>query len=181
MKPTGLRIVEVGPRDGLQNLSGFVATDRKIDLIRRLAACGIQEIQAEGIGQHLLKPRAFPRTTRAKEKEGSVGALKKTRNDGRSCHMHYVLHAVILQCISTSWYAAASSSFSSPRAAGSSRILEKRNPGVASLRGGGDIQRNGMAVSLGIEWQNQRNRRQVQRGRVMNNPILSLAGVEETG
>jgi|GEM_PF-1799745 hypothetical protein len=38
-----------------------------------------------------------------------------------------------------------------------------------------------MAVSLGIEWQNQRNRRQVQRGRVMNNPILSLAGVEETG
>jgi hydroxymethylglutaryl-CoA lyase len=40
-----IHIVEVGPRDGLQNLSGFVKTENKISLIRRLAASGIREIQ----------------------------------------------------------------------------------------------------------------------------------------
>jgi hydroxymethylglutaryl-CoA lyase len=39
-------IVEVGPRDGLQNLSGFVKTPDKIGLIRRLAESGVREIQA---------------------------------------------------------------------------------------------------------------------------------------
>lgn len=41
-----IHIVEVGPRDGLQNLDRFVKTQDKISLIRRLAASGIREIQA---------------------------------------------------------------------------------------------------------------------------------------
>jgi len=72
MKPTGLRIVEVGPRDGLQNLSGFVATDRKIDLIRRLAACGIQEIQAGAF----VNPRTIPQFRDMKEVMAEVRALR---------------------------------------------------------------------------------------------------------
>ena len=51
-----IRIVEVGPRDGLQNISRFVATDRKIGLIRELAACGLKEIQIGGF----VHPRAVP-------------------------------------------------------------------------------------------------------------------------
>jgi hydroxymethylglutaryl-CoA lyase len=51
-----IHIVEVGPRDGLQNLSGFVETGEKIELIRRLAACGIREIQAGAF----VSPRAIP-------------------------------------------------------------------------------------------------------------------------
>ena len=51
-----VRIVEVGPRDGLQNIAQFVATDRKIGLIRELAACGLKEIQ---IGA-FVDPRAIP-------------------------------------------------------------------------------------------------------------------------
>jgi hypothetical protein len=62
---------------------------------------GIQEIQSEGLGQHLLEPRAFSRTARAEEEEGTVGPLEKTRDDGRLCHMRYALHVVILQCIFT--------------------------------------------------------------------------------
>lgn len=41
-----IRIIEVGPRDGLQNLNCFVETEKKVSLIRRLAASGIREIQA---------------------------------------------------------------------------------------------------------------------------------------
>jgi hydroxymethylglutaryl-CoA lyase len=51
-----IRIVEVGPRDGLQNIAQFVATDRKIGLIRRLAACGLKEIQIGGF----VHPQAIP-------------------------------------------------------------------------------------------------------------------------
>ncbi|MCA1952171.1 MAG: hydroxymethylglutaryl-CoA lyase, partial [Hyphomicrobiales bacterium] len=39
-------IVEVGPRDGLQNEPGFVATADKLALIGRLAASGLSRIEA---------------------------------------------------------------------------------------------------------------------------------------
>ncbi|HET9350513.1 MAG TPA: hydroxymethylglutaryl-CoA lyase, partial [Burkholderiales bacterium] len=36
-----VRIVEVGPRDGLQNEPGQVPTDVKVELIERLADAGL--------------------------------------------------------------------------------------------------------------------------------------------
>ncbi|MGV8081707.1 MAG: hydroxymethylglutaryl-CoA lyase [Syntrophales bacterium] len=72
MKPTDLHIVEVGPRDGLQNLSVFVATDRKSDLIRRLAACGVREIQAGAF----VNPRAIPQFRDMKEVLAAVQSLR---------------------------------------------------------------------------------------------------------
>ena len=41
-----IAIIEVGPRDGLQNVAAFVETEQKVSLIRHLAASGIKEIQA---------------------------------------------------------------------------------------------------------------------------------------
>jgi len=46
MFPKQVRIVEVGPRDGLQNEPGVVATAVKIELIHRLAAAGLKAIEA---------------------------------------------------------------------------------------------------------------------------------------
>lgn len=43
---TTVRIVEVGPRDGLQNEKQFVSTDTKLELIERLAAAGLHDIEA---------------------------------------------------------------------------------------------------------------------------------------
>lgn len=51
-----IHIVEVGPRDGLQNLDSFVNTESKISLIRRLAESGIREIQAGAF----VSPKAIP-------------------------------------------------------------------------------------------------------------------------
>jgi len=42
----GVRIVEVGPRDGLQNISKLVSTETKIELIQRLAKSGLSIIEA---------------------------------------------------------------------------------------------------------------------------------------
>jgi hydroxymethylglutaryl-CoA lyase len=44
--PTEVRIVEVGPRDGLQNEKRIVATATKLELIERLAAAGCRSIEA---------------------------------------------------------------------------------------------------------------------------------------
>ena len=45
MSPT-VRIVEVGPRDGLQNEKQTVTTATKLELIGRLAAAGLRDIEA---------------------------------------------------------------------------------------------------------------------------------------
>ena len=44
--PTRVKIVEVGPRDGLQNEKQLVPTETKIELINRLAAAGVSVIEA---------------------------------------------------------------------------------------------------------------------------------------
>ncbi len=44
--PTRVRIVEVGPRDGLQNEKQPVPTAVKVELIRRLGAAGLRHIEA---------------------------------------------------------------------------------------------------------------------------------------
>ena len=44
--PDFVRIVEVGPRDGLQNEPGEVSTDVKIQLIERLADAGLPAVEA---------------------------------------------------------------------------------------------------------------------------------------
>ncbi|KON80179.1 hydroxymethylglutaryl-CoA lyase [Azoarcus sp. PA01] len=44
--PKTVKIVEVGPRDGLQNEKAVVATDTKVELIARLADAGLPAIEA---------------------------------------------------------------------------------------------------------------------------------------
>lgn len=41
-----VRILEVGPRDGLQNINKTISTATKIDLIRRLSETGLTNIEA---------------------------------------------------------------------------------------------------------------------------------------
>ncbi|MEA2110238.1 MAG: hydroxymethylglutaryl-CoA lyase [Pseudomonadota bacterium] len=54
--PEAVTIVEVGPRDGWQNLSEFIPTEQKIVLINALSACGFAEIEVSSF----VSPRAIP-------------------------------------------------------------------------------------------------------------------------
>lgn len=58
-----VRIVEVSPRDGLQNESGFVTTDDKRELIMRLIASGLQCIEATAF----VSPKWVPQMADAAE------------------------------------------------------------------------------------------------------------------
>ena len=62
MKPF-VRIVEVGPRDGLQNESTFISTADKIELIDRLSATGLRSIEATSF----VSPKWVPQLADAAE------------------------------------------------------------------------------------------------------------------
>lgn len=54
--PTRVRIVEMGPRDGLQNEKQIVSTEIKVELIARLGAAGLSAIEAASF----VSPRWVP-------------------------------------------------------------------------------------------------------------------------
>lgn len=58
-----VRIVEVGPRDGLQNETGRVPAETKIALVERLADCGLQSIEVTSF----VSPRWVPQMADADE------------------------------------------------------------------------------------------------------------------
>ena len=61
--PARVRIVEVGPRDGLQNEKVQVATADKIELVDRLSATGLQSIEATSF----VSPKWVPQLDDAAE------------------------------------------------------------------------------------------------------------------
>ncbi len=61
--PAAVRIVEVGPRDGLQNEKTWIPTAAKIELINRLSATGLQSIEATSF----VSPKWVPQLADAAE------------------------------------------------------------------------------------------------------------------
>ena len=61
--PDSVRIVEVGPRDGLQNEPGTVPTAVKVELIERLAAAGLPAVEATSF----VSPKWVPQMADAAE------------------------------------------------------------------------------------------------------------------
>ncbi len=61
--PTNVRLVEVGPRDGLQNEATQISTAVKIELIARLGAAGIRHIEAASF----VSPKWVPQMGDASE------------------------------------------------------------------------------------------------------------------
>ncbi|MEQ9347192.1 MAG: hydroxymethylglutaryl-CoA lyase [Thalassospira sp.] len=61
--PTAVKIVEVGPRDGLQNEKTMVATATKVDLINRLNDAGLSVIEATAF----VSPKWVPQMADAYE------------------------------------------------------------------------------------------------------------------
>ncbi|MCA3132286.1 MAG: hydroxymethylglutaryl-CoA lyase [Betaproteobacteria bacterium] len=61
--PASVRIVDVGPRDGLQNEPGNVPTAVKVELIERLAAAGLPAVEATSF----VSPKWVPQMADAAE------------------------------------------------------------------------------------------------------------------
>ena len=59
--PCSVRVVEVGPRDGLQNEKALVPTEQKIRFIQMLADAGLSVVEATSF----VSPRAIPQLSDA--------------------------------------------------------------------------------------------------------------------
>jgi hydroxymethylglutaryl-CoA lyase len=63
MMPPRMQIVEVAPRDGLQNEKAQVSTDAKLELIGLIAASGVRRVEATSF----VNPRRVPQLADAEE------------------------------------------------------------------------------------------------------------------
>lgn len=72
--PEQVKIIEIGPRDGLQNEPTFLDTDKKIRLIHQLVESGFQEIEATSF----VHPKWIPNLADAEEVMKAVCDLPAT-------------------------------------------------------------------------------------------------------
>jgi hydroxymethylglutaryl-CoA lyase len=61
--PRAVRVVEVGPRDGLQNEKALIPTEQKIEFIHMLAEAGLPVVEATSF----VSPRAIPQLSDASD------------------------------------------------------------------------------------------------------------------
>ncbi|CAO2203167.1 unnamed protein product [Urochloa humidicola] len=73
--PRCVKIVEVGPRDGLQNEKDIVPTPVKVELIRRLAASGLSVVEATSF----VSPKWVPQLADAKDVMEAVRNIEGVR------------------------------------------------------------------------------------------------------
>ncbi|KAJ6832581.1 hydroxymethylglutaryl-CoA lyase, mitochondrial isoform X2 [Iris pallida] len=73
--PKSVKIVEVGPRDGLQNEKNIIPTSVKIELIHRLVASGLSVIEASSF----VSPKWVPQLSDAKDVMEGIRNIKDAR------------------------------------------------------------------------------------------------------
>src|SRR5258708_37674211 len=72
--PRAVRVVEVGPRDGLQHEKVIVPTGQKIQFIQMLADAGLPVVEATSF----VSPRAIPQLSDASEVMAGLTRLSST-------------------------------------------------------------------------------------------------------
>ncbi|MEM1092156.1 MAG: hydroxymethylglutaryl-CoA lyase [Pseudomonadota bacterium] len=81
MIPATFELVEVSPRDGLQNEPGIFSTDNKLELIRRALAAGIRRIEVASF----VHPKVVPQMADAE-------AVCSRLPDSEACYVGLVLN-----------------------------------------------------------------------------------------
>ncbi|KAK1293816.1 hypothetical protein QJS10_CPA16g01182 [Acorus calamus] len=106
--PSFVKIVEVGPRDGLQNEKGVVPTDIKIELIRKLADSGLPVVEATSF----VSPKWVPQLADAKDIMGAIQNLQGVRFPVLTPNLKGFDAAVAAGAKEVAVFASASESFS---------------------------------------------------------------------
>ena len=84
-QPSRVRVVEVGPRDGLQNEAAVLSLDQKVEFVRRLAASGLRAIEAG----------AFVREDRVPQMAGTDALFQRLTTDDGAAVQGAVLSALV--------------------------------------------------------------------------------------
>jgi hydroxymethylglutaryl-CoA lyase len=104
---TRIEIVEVGPRDGLQNEKALIETADKIALIRRLEACGARRIEAVSF----VNPKRVPQMAGAEEIMTALSSAEGASRIGLVLNMRGWERAVAAGCDEANLVVCASDGF----------------------------------------------------------------------
>lgn len=74
--PKKVRIVEVGPRDGLQNEKSIIAIEDKVEFVRLLSAAGLNEIEATSF----VRADKIPQMSDGKELYRQLSAIESLKS-----------------------------------------------------------------------------------------------------
>ncbi|ELT97187.1 hypothetical protein CAPTEDRAFT_172450 [Capitella teleta] len=106
--PASVKIVEVGPRDGLQNEKEVVPTEVKIDLINRLSDTGLSVIEATSF----VSPKWVPQMADHNQVLGGIRRLPGIRYTALTPNVKGFSSAVEARADEVAIFGAASESFS---------------------------------------------------------------------
>lgn len=107
--PATVRIVEVGPREGLQNETRVLSVDDKREFLRLLAASGLRDIEAVGF----VNPELLPQLADAHELAAQLPKISKIRYSAQVPSMEGLEHAIECGLPRISILVSASETFSS--------------------------------------------------------------------
>ena len=148
--PASVRIVEVGPRDGLQNEKAIVPTPAKVELIDRLSATGLQCIEATSF----VSPKWVPQLADATEVMAAIDRRPGVRYPVLVPNLQGYERALAAGAKDIAVFTAASEAFNRRNTnAGIDESLERFAPVMARARADGVSVRGYVSTVLGCPYQ----------------------------
>lgn len=148
--PESIRVVEVGPRDGLQNESQPVATATKIELINRLVAAGLQTVEATSF----VSPKWVPQLADAAQVFAGIDQPAGVRFPVLVPNLQGLERALAVGVREVAVFSAASEAFNRRNInAGIKESLARIEPVLALARARGVAVRGYVSTVLGCPYQ----------------------------
>ena len=150
--PASVRIVEVGPRDGLQNEKAIVPTPAKVELIDRLSAAGLPCIEATSF----VSPKWVPQLADAAEVMASIDRKPGVRYPVLVPNLQGYERAMAAGARDIAVFTAASEAFNRRNTnAGIDESLERFAPVMERARADGIAVRGYVSTVLGCPYQGE--------------------------
>jgi hydroxymethylglutaryl-CoA lyase len=150
--PRRARIVDVGPRDGLQNEQAIVPTDVKVALIERLADAGVPSVEATSF----VSPKWVPQMADAAEVMARIRRRPGVSYPVLVPNMKGFEGALAAKADEIVVFGAASEAFSQKNINCSiAESIERFRPVVAAARDAGIRVRGAISVALGCPYQGE--------------------------
>jgi len=178
MLPTHVTLVEVGPRDGLQNEKGMVSTANKVELVHRLQAAGLREIEVTSF----VSPRWVPQMADNAEVMRGIQRRPGVRYSVLVPNMKGLEAALLTRPDEIVVFGAASEAFSHRNINCSiTESIERFRPVVAQAHKAGIKVRGAISCSLGCPYQGEVTPDEVERVvQLMKDIGVDHCGVADT-
>ena len=172
--PTQVTLVDVGPRDGLQNEKQPISTADKVELIARLQAAGLKEIEAASF----VSPKWVPQMADGADVMGQIARNAGVRFHVLVPNMKGLEAALLTKPDEIVVFAAATEAFSQKNINCSiAESIERFAPVVAQARAAGIKVRGALSTTVGCPYQGDVTADEVE-------PVIKLMkdiGVEHMG